>query len=158
MFSTMPAAMGSIKGGLVRAIAVSSLARVATLPDVPTVIESGVTGYEPAYWYGVFVPAATPKDVVAKLADAVAKAVRSPDVASNLAGQGASPATMTSDQFAADTRLRIKAACRAGSPPMCFSASGSVLPSKWAKNGTWLVRCGTSSTVMPLPRFIPERS
>src|SRR5439155_21390170 len=53
MFSTMPAAMGSIKGGLVRAIAVSSPARVATLPDVPTVIESGVTGYEPAYWYGV---------------------------------------------------------------------------------------------------------
>ena len=44
---------------------------------------------------------ATPKDVVAKLADAVAKAVQSPDVASNLAGQGASPATMTSDQFAA---------------------------------------------------------
>ena len=100
MFSTMPAAMGSIKGGLVRPIAVSSPVRVATLPDMPTVIESGVAGYEPAYWYGVFVPAATPKDVVAKLADAVAKAVQSPDVAGNLVGQGASPATMTSDQFA----------------------------------------------------------
>ena len=71
-----------------------------TLPDVPTVIESGVAGYEPEYWYGVFVPAATPKDIVAKLADAVVKAVQSPDVAANLASQGASPPTMTSAQFA----------------------------------------------------------
>jgi tripartite-type tricarboxylate transporter receptor subunit TctC len=100
MFSTMPAAMGSIKGGLVKAIAVSSKARMPTLPDVPTVIESGVPGYEPEYWYGVFAPAATPKDIVAKLADAVAKAVQAPDVAANLASQGASPATMTSAQFA----------------------------------------------------------
>ena len=100
MFSTMPAAMGSIKGGIVRAIAVSSKTRMPTLPDVPTVIESGVPGYEPEYWYGVFVPAATAKDVVAKLADAVAKSVQSPDVAANLEGQGASPATMTPLQFA----------------------------------------------------------
>jgi tripartite-type tricarboxylate transporter receptor subunit TctC len=100
MFSTMPAAMGSIKGGLVKAIAISSKTRMPTLPDVPTVIESGVPGYEPEYWYGVFVPAATPKDVVAKLADAVAKAVQSPDVAANFASQGASPATLSSAQFA----------------------------------------------------------
>ncbi|HEV8551835.1 MAG TPA: tripartite tricarboxylate transporter substrate binding protein [Casimicrobiaceae bacterium] len=100
MFSTMPAAMGSIKGALVKAIAVSSKTRMPTLPDVPTVIEAGVPGYEPEYWYGVFVPAATPKDVVAKLADAVAKSVQSPDVAANLERQGASPATMTQPQFA----------------------------------------------------------
>jgi tripartite-type tricarboxylate transporter receptor subunit TctC len=100
MFSTMPAAMGSIKGALVKAIAVSSKTRMPTLPDVPTVIEAGVPGYEPEYWYGVFVPAATPKEVVAKLADAVAKSVQSPDVAANLERQGASPATMTQPQFA----------------------------------------------------------
>lgn len=100
MFSTMPAAMGSIKGGLVKAVAVSSKTRMSTLPDVPTVIESGVSGYEPEYWYGVFAPAATPKDIVAKLAGAVAKAVQSPDVAANFVSQGASPATMTSAQFA----------------------------------------------------------
>lgn len=100
MFSTMPAAMGSIKGGLVKAIAISSKTRMSTLPDVPTVIESGVAGYEPEYWYGVFVPAATPQDIVAKLADAVTKAVQSPDVAANLVSQGASPATMPSAQFA----------------------------------------------------------
>jgi tripartite-type tricarboxylate transporter receptor subunit TctC len=100
MFSTMPAAMGSIKGGLVKAVAVSSKTRMPTLADVPTVIESGVPGYEPEYWYGVFAPAATPKDIVAKLADAVAKAVQSPDVAANFVSQGASPATMTSAQFA----------------------------------------------------------
>ena len=100
MFSTMPAAMGSIKGGMVKAIAVSSKTRMSTLPDVPTVIESGVPGYEPEYWYGIFAPAATPRDIVAKLADAVAKAVQSPDVAANFVSQGAAPATMTPAQFA----------------------------------------------------------
>jgi len=100
MFSTMPAAMGAIKGGQVKAIAVSSPTRMPGLPDIPTVIESGVAGYQPTYWYGVFVPVATPKDAVAKLADAVTKAVQSPEVAANFASQGASPATMTSAQFA----------------------------------------------------------
>jgi tripartite-type tricarboxylate transporter receptor subunit TctC len=100
MFSTMPAAMGSIKGGLVKPIAVSSPARAATLPDVPTVAESGVPGYEPAYWYGVFVPAATPKDIVARLADAVGESVQSPDVGASLANQGASSASMRPQEFA----------------------------------------------------------
>lgn len=107
MFSTMPAAMGSIKGGLVKAIAVSSPTRMPSLPDIPTVIESGVAGYQPTYWYGVFVPAATPKDVVAKLADAVAKSVQSPDVAANFASQGASPATMASGEFAAYVKAEV---------------------------------------------------
>jgi tripartite-type tricarboxylate transporter receptor subunit TctC len=100
MFSTMPAAMGSIKGNLVKPIAVSSPTRAATLPDVPTVIESGVAGYEPAYWYGVFAPAATPRDVLAKLADAVVQSLKSPDVVASLANQGASPARMTPEEFA----------------------------------------------------------
>ena len=100
MFSTMPAAMGSIKGGLVKPIAVSSPARTATLPDVPTVAESGVPGYEPAYWYGAFVPAATPKDIVGKLADAVGASLQSRDVVANLANQGASSASLRPQEFA----------------------------------------------------------
>src|SRR6185295_5464145 len=55
MFSTMPAAMSFIRSNAVRPIAVSSPARAAALPDVPTVIESGVGDYDVAYWYGVFV-------------------------------------------------------------------------------------------------------
>jgi len=107
MFSTMPAAMGSIKGALVKAIAISSRMRMSALPDVPTFIESGVPGYEPEYWYGVFVPAATPKEIVAKLGDAVAKAVQSPEVAANLVSQGASPATMPSAQFAGYVKQEV---------------------------------------------------
>ena len=73
---------------------------MSLLPDVPTVAESGVPGYEPAYWYGVFVPAATPKDIVGKLADAVGESLQSPDVVANLANQGASSASMRPQEFA----------------------------------------------------------
>jgi tripartite-type tricarboxylate transporter receptor subunit TctC len=100
MFSTLPAAMGAIKGGLVTPIAVSSPARVAVLPEVPTVAESGVRDYEPAYWYGLFVPAATAKALVAKLADNVAQSLKSPEVVKGLANQGATPADMAPERFA----------------------------------------------------------
>jgi tripartite-type tricarboxylate transporter receptor subunit TctC len=100
MFSTMPAAMGSIKDNLVKAIAVSSPSRAAALPEVPTVIESGVPGYEPAYWYGVFAPAATPRDVVGKLAEGVMQTVGAADVVASLANQGASPARLSPAEFA----------------------------------------------------------
>lgn len=107
MFSTLPAAMGAIRGNLVRPIAVSSPARASALPDVPTVIESGVPGYEPAYWYGVFVPAGTPADALGKLADAVVASVKSPDVVASLANQGASPARMTPEQFAGYVKAEV---------------------------------------------------
>ena len=90
--------MGAIKGNLVRPIAVSSRSRVASLPEVPTAVESGMA-YEPAYWYGIFVPAATPKDVVARLADAVVQAGKSPEVITGLANQGATPADLALEPF-----------------------------------------------------------
>ncbi len=99
MFSTMPAAMSFIRSGLVRAIAVSAPTRVATLPEVPTVAESGAAGYDATYWYGAFVPAATPRDIIARLADAIGQTVRAQDVSDNLANQGAASARMPADQF-----------------------------------------------------------
>ena len=97
MFSTLPAAMSFIRSNLVKPVAVSSPARVTTL-DVPTVIESGVP-YEAEYWYGIFVPSATPKDIVARLAQTIGQTLAAQDTIDNLAKQGASPARVPPDQF-----------------------------------------------------------
>ena len=100
MFSTVPAAMALIKADRIRPIAVSTQSRAATLPEVPTVIESGVAGYDVQFWYGVFAPAATPKDIVAKLSDAVAQAVKDPSLIDSLNKQGVIASNMTLQQFA----------------------------------------------------------
>jgi tripartite-type tricarboxylate transporter receptor subunit TctC len=100
MFSTVPAAMALIKANLIRPIAVSTQSRAATLPDVPTVIESGIAAYDVQFWYGVFVPAATPKEIVSKLFEAVAQSVKDPSVVENLAKQGVIASNMTQQQFA----------------------------------------------------------
>jgi tripartite-type tricarboxylate transporter receptor subunit TctC len=100
MFSSLPAAMPLIKSGRIKAIAVSTGSRQASLPDVPTVIESGVPAYDVVYWYGVFVPSATPKAVVTRLGDEVAQSLRQKDVITNLANQGALPGDIDQPQFA----------------------------------------------------------
>ncbi|HEX2651827.1 MAG TPA: tripartite tricarboxylate transporter substrate binding protein [Burkholderiales bacterium] len=102
MFSTLPAAMSFIRSNLVKPVAVSSPARVTTL-DVPTVVESGVP-YEAEYWYGIFVPSATPKDVVARLSQALGQTLAAQETVDNLAKQGASPARIAPDQFEAYVR------------------------------------------------------
>ena len=99
MFSTVPTALGLIKSNLIRPVGVSTQSRAAALPDVPTVAESGIAGYDPQFWYGVFVPAATPKDVMAKLSDAVAQSVKDPGVIDALGKQGVVPASMSPAQF-----------------------------------------------------------
>lgn len=99
MFSTVPAAMALIKSNLIKPIGVSSQSRDANLPDVPTILESGVAGYDVQFWYGLFVPAGTPKEIVAKLADNVVQIVKSKDVVDSLAKQGASPSLLNPVQF-----------------------------------------------------------
>ncbi len=100
MFSSLPAAMAFIKAQRVRPLAVSTAKRAPALPDAPTVMESGVPGYEVEYWYGIFAPAATPREIVSKLHEEIAQAVRQPDVVANLANQGATPGGLTQPQFA----------------------------------------------------------
>jgi tripartite-type tricarboxylate transporter receptor subunit TctC len=100
MFSTLPAAMSMIKSNLIKPIAVSAQARDANLPDVPTIAESGITGYDVQYWYGIFVPAGTSKDVITKLADTLSQALKSPDVVDSLAKQGAAAGALTQGEFA----------------------------------------------------------
>lgn len=99
MFSTVPAAMAFIKSNRIKPIAVSTPTRIASLPEVPTVIASGVAGYDVEFWYGSFVPAATPKDIVTRLSDAIAQSLKFQDVINNLANQGVSPGSMTQAQF-----------------------------------------------------------
>ncbi|MBM3358144.1 MAG: tripartite tricarboxylate transporter substrate binding protein [Betaproteobacteria bacterium] len=100
MFSSLPAAVGLIKGGRLKAVAVSTVKRSEALPEVPTVRESGVPGYDVEYWYGVFVPAATSRETVGHLHEAVAQALRSQDVIGNLGKQGATPSALSQSQFA----------------------------------------------------------
>ena len=107
MFSTLPAAMSMIRSGMVKPIAVSSSARAGTLPDTPTVIESGVPGYEVEYWYGIFVPSATPKDVVARLAQAINQSLNAPDTVDNLAKQGAAAGRMPQEKFEAYVKAEV---------------------------------------------------
>lgn len=99
MFSTVPAAMAFIKSNRIKPIAVSTPTRIASLPEVPTVIASGVAGYDVEFWYGSFVPAATPKDIVTRLSDVIAQSLKFQDVINNLANQGVSPGSLTQAQF-----------------------------------------------------------
>ena len=104
MFSTLPAAMSFIRANQVKPVAVSARSRAATLPDIPTVIESGVAGYEAEYWYGIFVPSATPKDIVARLAQAIGQSLESKDTTDSLVNQGAAAGRLTTAQFEAYVR------------------------------------------------------
>jgi len=82
-------------------MAVMTAKRSPELPDVPTLAELGFTGLEMTTWYGVFAPAATPKDIVQKLHDEIMKALQSPDVQKRIAGLAGEPGAMTIEQFAA---------------------------------------------------------
>lgn len=100
MFDTTSSAIGQIKGGKLRALAVTSPKRSPELPDVPTLAEAGFPGLEMTTWYGVFAPAATPKEVVAKLYTELMAALKSPDVQKRIIGLAGEPGNMTSAEFA----------------------------------------------------------
>lgn len=99
MAESIPQAASYHKQGKVRALAVTSRERNPALPDVPTVIESGVKNFEVVGFYGFLAPAGTPKDVVAKLSDAFKQVLAMPDVRNRMIAQGADPAFMGSEEF-----------------------------------------------------------
>ena len=98
-FSGMPPAMPHVKAGKLRAIAVSTAKRSPAAPDVPTVAESGVRDFDISTWFGVLVPAATPKEIVAKLNAEISRALTLPDVKERLAREGAETAPNSPEQF-----------------------------------------------------------
>lgn len=101
-YSFMPLALvrQHAESGRLRAIAVASLKRDPNLPDIPTVSESGVKGFEADSWYGMMLPAKTPREIVAKLNIDVVKAIASPAVTKKLAEQSIVPRSSTPEEFA----------------------------------------------------------
>jgi len=100
MFDTTSSAIGHLRSGKLKPLAVTSSARSAELPNVPTLAEAGFPGFEMTTWYGLYVTAGTPKDVVARLQTEVARIIKLPDVQTRLKGLGGEPGNMTPAQFA----------------------------------------------------------
>jgi tripartite-type tricarboxylate transporter receptor subunit TctC len=93
-------AVPQVKAGKARALAVTGAKRAAALPDVPTVAEAALKGYEATNWYGFVVPAATPRDIITRLNEATVKILNMPDVQKSLLERGIDPAPGTPEQFA----------------------------------------------------------
>ena len=90
-FSTIPAALPHLKSGKLRALAVTSKHRVEMVPDVPTVDESGLPGFEVVGWFGIFAPTGTPSNVIVKLNESINAVLKMPDIRDRLARQGLIP-------------------------------------------------------------------
>lgn len=101
MFDTLAATSAQIKGGKLRALAVTTAKRLPALPDVPTVAEAGLPGYETSTWGGLLAPAGTPKATVAKLAAETTRILALPDVRERMLAAGVEPVGGTPEQFAA---------------------------------------------------------
>ncbi|MFI4961509.1 MAG: tripartite tricarboxylate transporter substrate binding protein [Hyphomicrobiales bacterium] len=101
MFATAASVVGHIKNNQVRAIAVTTLKRTAVLPDVPTMDEAGLKGFDASTWHGLVVPAATPPEIAAKLHDAAVKALHDPGVQASLGRLGVDIVGDTPEQFKA---------------------------------------------------------
>ena len=101
IFATAASSIGHIKAGKVRAIAVSTAKRSALVPDLPTVAEAGLPGYEANNWNGFFVPAKTPRPIINRLNKEIAAALNAPDIKEFLFKQGLDAAPNTPEQFSA---------------------------------------------------------
>jgi tripartite-type tricarboxylate transporter receptor subunit TctC len=101
MFDNLASATAQIRAGKLMALAVTVPQRAPALPEVPTLAESGLPGFDVSTWFGVFAPAGTPAAVVARLNETMTAALRTPEMKERLARMGAEPAPMSSQQFAA---------------------------------------------------------
>ena len=101
MFDNLPSSMPQIKGGKLKALAVTSRQRSAALPDVPTVEEAaGLKGFDATSWFGLLAPAGTPPDIVNRIQQETAKALNTPAIKEKLLAQGAIPSGNTPAEFA----------------------------------------------------------
>ena len=99
LVSSVPSAIGQIKAGKLRAIAVTSAKRSSSLPDTPTLAESGLKGFDVSTWYGLFMPKGTPTAVVTKVNAEVNKLLAMPEVRDAIQTQGAEPQSMSVADF-----------------------------------------------------------
>lgn len=107
MFDNAPSVMPHIKGGKLKAIAVTSSKRAPALPNVPTIAESGLPGFEASSWFGLLAPAGTPKEIVDKVSVQIQKMLQTPEMRERLASQGADGVGNTPEQFAAHIKSEI---------------------------------------------------
>lgn len=98
-FDNIPALLPHIQSGKLRALAVTSAARSQALPELPTVAETGLPGYDASVWFGVFVPAGTPRPVINRLHAEINKALAAPDLKARMASMGAEVSSMGPDEF-----------------------------------------------------------
>ena len=105
MFGAMPTLLPQVRAGKLRALAVTSAQRAPAAPDLPTVAEAGLKGFDVSSWYGVMAPAATPREVIARLQAEIALIVALPEVKVVLEAQGLYPVASRPDVFAADIRV-----------------------------------------------------
>jgi tripartite-type tricarboxylate transporter receptor subunit TctC len=101
MFNSIPPVLAHIKADRIRALGVGSLKRASQLPEVPTIDESGVKGYEAITWFGLLAPANIPKPILVRVSDAFAKVINAPDIRAALANQGAEPGSASAADFGA---------------------------------------------------------
>jgi tripartite-type tricarboxylate transporter receptor subunit TctC len=118
-FATPPSVLPMVKAGRLRALAVTSPERSPLMPEVPGMVEAGVPEFSIAFWYGIFVPAGTPPEIVKKLFDAITFAAREPQVKTTLAREGTEVALSKSpEEFAAflteDAKLWVRLAKESG--------------------------------------------
>jgi len=99
MFTNIPATLSNIQAGKLKPLGVTTLKRSQSLPNVPTIAESGLPGYEFSAWYGIMAPAGTPKEIVAKINADLNKILKDPDVIEKLLGQGTEIVNLGPEQF-----------------------------------------------------------
>jgi tripartite-type tricarboxylate transporter receptor subunit TctC len=101
MFATIPSVIEQIRAGKLRPMAVSSLQRSRSAPDVPAMAELGFPGFDASSWFGMVAPANTPREIVSKISSDVAAILRRPDIEKHMVEQGADPVGNTPAEFAA---------------------------------------------------------
>ena len=106
-FASLPSSIGLIRAGRLRALAVTTARRSPSMPDLPTVSEAGVPGYEAETWFGLLVPAGTPKEAIARLHAGVVHVLKLPDVVRQLDHAGLQVRTSTPEQQAAFIREEV---------------------------------------------------
>jgi tripartite-type tricarboxylate transporter receptor subunit TctC len=108
MMSSLMTALPQVRNGRLRALGVTGSKRTAIAPDIPTIAESGLPGYEVIQWYGVLAPAATPREIVTKLNTAIVRALQDPEVKDRYLRDGAETVGNTPEEFAAVIASELK--------------------------------------------------
>jgi tripartite-type tricarboxylate transporter receptor subunit TctC len=103
----LPPVLPHVRAGKLHALGVASRRRLAQIPEVPTIAESGVPGFEATQWYGLVAPAHTPPAIVEQIATAVQRALARPDVSQHLVTEGAQPGNLGPAEFGAFIRSEI---------------------------------------------------